>query len=394
MPSGKWLFGLLTARMRLLVQLSAVSRTLREAAERAGPAVLASSLLDVFRDLPPHYLSPLLARLCRQVDCVQSGPPLLAQPQAAAFLEAAGTRSVATASGRYQGQEYAQVAGASIGWPAVQQLTWSLWDRAWVPQAFPRALRVLGLHFVRCAGALDLSTLFASLCSCPKLEELQLTFLSTAAPLPACLSCPPSLQRLQLWLDDSRPGYAELGLLGTPAASRLNINLQICGDVGVLQAVPSTCQLDQLCFWGPPYEVSTSTLLALSNIHSRRCLFSTLAYQLEVLPRALHLSVCMFLGTVGWRLLASSARCFALLSVHVPLLVEGYSGGTPEHAQPWAIFLRSPDSVQGLPRHHFVQLESGWWAWRNKAAKMQGLEEPLLCDMAAAYMRMRPFAIL
>ena len=90
--SGR-LFGRPTPHLCLLVQLSTVCSTLRGAAEAASKALLASAQLDMFK-LPPLYLSPLLASLCRGVGHLDSDHATLASTQAAAFPAAAGTRSL------------------------------------------------------------------------------------------------------------------------------------------------------------------------------------------------------------------------------------------------------------------------------------------------------------
>ena len=87
---------------------------------------------------------------------------------------------------------------------------------------------------------------------------------------------------------------------------------------------------------------------------------------------------------MSWSLLASSARCCVLTDQDLlddPLLVEGCTGSTPEHMQPWTIFLRELEFVQGLPLHHFVQLEPGWFVWRKRAAAAFGLDKPELCGL-------------
>ena len=144
----------------------------------------------------------------------------------------------------------------------------------------------------------------------------------------------------------------------------------------------STCRLDQLRF-ETLGNMPSAMQHALSNVQSSRCLLSCFdSCQLEVLPRAQHLALCMHNGTVSWFLLAGSARCFAWPDQSRPIVVAGCTGSTPEHAQPWAIFLCALNFVQGLPQHRFVRLQTGWWAWRNKAAIVQGLVEPALCALA------------
>ena len=247
-------------------------------------------------------------------------------------------------------------------------------DPFWVPLRISPTLRVLTLS-LRCdAHTLDLSDLFAALCACPALEELGLTFWYAPPALPARLSCPPSLQRLQLRLHRaSRRGRAQLGLLGTAAAARLSISLLVTGQ-GLLHAVPRTCQLYQLCF------VATSTYATgmqreLARLQSQQCTIECgESCRLEVLPRARFLALDMNIS-MDWPLLAGSARCLAMNDHHV-LTVAGCTGSTPEHAQPWAIFLRSPACAHGLSQHHFVLLGTGWWAWRNRAAVVQALDRP------------------
>ena len=249
------------SRLRLLVQLSTVCRTLRDAAEAASTGAFASAELLVQNSLAPRHLSPLLARLCRGFVHVDLGIAMLDRPQAAPFLAAAGIRV---------------------------------------------------LHVDCCGRPRDLSGVFAALCSCPQLEELQLTFFDEPVPLPASLRCPPGLQRLQLcfpW-ETSGPEPAELGLLGTAAAARLSIGLLITEDLRLLDAVPCTCQLDQL--WFRAEYLSDSEQCALSNISSRRCRVSSPAgCDLWGLPRTSHLALEMAEGTVSWPLLAGTARCLA-----------------------------------------------------------------------------------
>ena len=121
-------------------------------------------------------------------------------------------------------------------------------------------------------------------------------------PLPASLGCPPGPQRLQLrfWYFGptrraSGPDPAEQGLLGTTAAARLSISLQMhvpyraWGDACMrwLRAVPEGCQLEVL-----QCEVAylASNMHKISTMQSTRCfLTSWERCRLEVLPRTSHL---------------------------------------------------------------------------------------------------------
>ena len=370
------------------MQLSAACHTLRCAAEAAALAG-EGGVLDIHAGLPAQHLSPLLARLCRGFAGLGSGADLLASPQAAAFLAAAGTRSVAIEADDLPAERQAALA-AAVGWCTVKQLACTVPDPSCLPAQFSSALEGLDISFSCTAHGLTLRQVFASLPRCPSLEDLRLTFCREPAPLPASLSWPPSLQRLHLRFGGTTGTCpVELGLLGTAHAARRSISLLLdaapfSANLRVLRAVPCSSSLEQLGIL-PHGGLPNHAQPTLSQVQSRRCLVrSWSSCLLDMLPRAQHLTLNVHAATVSWHLLAGSARCIAVplymcqrLGI---LLVEGCIGDTPDHAQPWALFVQDFTSVPGLPRHHFVQLPSGWWAWRNGAAIAQGLDRPVLCD--------------
>ena len=384
-------FGRATARLRLLLNLAAVSKGLRRAAVAAGQA---QPLISMSADpqLPPHYLSRALAGVAGRLAHLNSGNPLLASPEAAAFLE---TACVDGLRADFSGSDAAAaeaMGDQAAGWVTVGRLVWICQQAPLLPGSLPPCLDELIVRFQCDAGPAAVQELFTELSACPSVTRLELDFHAKPAALPQGLPWPASLERLRLSFGGPLAArQLDLGLLRQVDTTAVKVVLR-ASKLGLgslqrlLRSVPPGCHLDQLELvladpMPPAAQLALGAITTrLTYIHSP--LFEVLSHQvLSHLPAAQHRLLALDIAAVSWTALSAPGTCTFLADgpMHrlLDVTVQGCTGVMPDHVQPWAVFVRDWDSVRGLPRKMFERLPSGWWVWQNGASAELGLQEPV-----------------
>ena len=379
-------FGHATARLRLLLRLAAVSKGLHRAASAAARGLQTCLVLDVDPGLPSWALSPALASLTGPIFHIRSGHPLLASWQAAAFLKA---KAVCDMRVDFWGSEIeaAEAIGEqAAGWTTLERLNWICKQAPLLPGSLPPFLNKLIIRFLCNAGAADMEDLFTELCLCQDINHLALLFEAQPAALPQGLLYPDSLKLLELiFRGEVAAGQVNLGLLGQLRCPTVRVMLK-AGRLSssslllLLQAVPRSCRLEQLCI-ATQSPISAAAQLALSATTTRVAYIQSAAHEdVTQLPAAEHILLCLDSAAVSRGALSTSPGVYSFLEGSDTVVVEGCTDVMPAHALPWAVFVREWDCIEGLPLARFHQLLTGWWVWQNSAAAQLGLQEPVQLD--------------
>ena len=386
------------AVLRIAMTLTSVSRQWREATLQAVKA-LPSLKLQPDKDLPPRFLSPLLAELVEGRPDISLHVPLLNTPEAGDFIDAAAP-GLLRAYGPHSAS--AEVSDLLATCEGLRDL---YFGQGLVPTSLPPYLGYLVVCLDGAGASQHLSTVLSTAASHSELMELKVWLSGCDVVLPEPFPDLGGICDFTVCFDySSETKLQHFAALEAAAAGHVSLDCEISMTSAEsspvrqrLWAALGQVRFEQLRisveYASDGDDSSPAELPQLASVHCGKLVLcgllggqftDQLLHNIHCAQLCCHDQIWDHPSSLSWSQLTVRAGIYMIELHHgAGITVEGCSGCLPAFDQAWALVLVQPQQgkIRGLPLSSFRAGPHGHLVWGNHAVTEARLK--------AAYAEMR-----